>query len=104
MPLSLEQVLPLAIIASAVLVCVTSCIVFVPAVYRKVSSRFWLGGWGDTTHQRRCRYCRLGRAQLHEETARVEGDDLVEVRCFVCRSCGLPQWTVNRSAVLKKAA
>lgn len=53
---------------------------------------------------RRCRYCFLGWARVCEERARVEGDDLVEVRCFVCRSCGLPQWTVERVPVLRKAA
>lgn len=53
---------------------------------------------------RPCRYCFLGRAHLHEESVRVDGDDLVEVRCWVCRSCGLPQWTVARTAVLKRAA
>ena len=53
---------------------------------------------------RRCRYCRLGRAFLHEEKVRVEDDDLVEVRLFVCGTCGLPTWSVERSPLPKKAA
>lgn len=54
--------------------------------------------------QRPCLYCFLGRANLHETKVVVESDELVEVRCFVCRSCGIPHWTVARSPVLKKAA
>jgi hypothetical protein len=51
-----------------------------------------------------CRYCHFGHAYVHEESARVEDDDLVEVTCYICRSCSLPQWRVQRSPVLKKAA
>lgn len=54
--------------------------------------------------RRGCRYCLFGCARLREEHTRVEGDDLVEVRCWVCASCGLPQWTVARTAVLKRTA
>jgi hypothetical protein len=53
--------------------------------------------------KRKCRYCWFGRAQLTEQTARVEADDLVTVRCWVCSSCGLPHWTVTRSPVVKPA-
>jgi hypothetical protein len=53
--------------------------------------------------RRPCRYCFFGRAVLTEERAQVEEDELVEVTCYVCRSCGLPQWTVERSPVLKRA-
>lgn len=52
----------------------------------------------------RCRYCHIGRAYLHDGTARIDGDDLVEVKCFACRACGLPQWKVERSPVLRRAA
>lgn len=45
----------------------------------------------------RCRYCVLGYARLSEEKIRCEGDDLVEVRTFVCANCGLPQWTIERT-------
>jgi hypothetical protein len=51
-----------------------------------------------------CRYCHFGRAYPREETVRVENHDLVEVTCFVCRTCSLPQWRVQRSPVLKRAA
>lgn len=57
-----------------------------------------------SVEHRRCRYCFLGWAKICDERAQVEGDDLVEVRCYVCRSCGLPQWTVERSPVLRRAA
>ncbi len=56
---------------------------------------------GDSRH---CLYCRFGRSALFEESATVEGNDLVEVQCFVCATCGLPQWLVSRSPVLKKTA
>ncbi len=52
---------------------------------------------------RHCRYCYWGKAHLTEENVHVEGDDLVDVRCFVCRSCGLPQWIVSRTPVLRQA-
>jgi hypothetical protein len=56
---------------------------------------------GSSIH---CRYCYFGRAYVQDETARIEDDDLVEVTCYVCRSCSLPQWRVQRSPVLKRAA
>ncbi|HLJ68892.1 MAG TPA: hypothetical protein VKX16_16165 [Chloroflexota bacterium] len=59
---------------------------------------------GQPAATRQCRYCHLGRARVREENASIEGDDLVEVRCYVCGSCGLPQWTVQRSPVLKVAS
>lgn len=43
-----------------------------------------------------CRYCRRGTAILREETVRFEGDDMIDVRCYVCSGCGLPQWWVGR--------
>jgi hypothetical protein len=49
--------------------------------------------------RRRCRYCYWGQAELTEETVRLDGDHLVDVRCFVCGSCGLPQWWVDRTPV-----
>jgi hypothetical protein len=48
---------------------------------------------------RKCRYCRRGSASLREETVRLDGDDLVDVRCYVCSSCGLPQWSVERRGI-----
>jgi hypothetical protein len=52
--------------------------------------------WHDDPGRRRCRYCHWGQAYLAQESVRREGDDVVEVRCFACASCGLPQWTVER--------
>ena len=51
---------------------------------------------------RACRYCFFGRAQLLEQSAHVEGDDLVEVKLFACTSCGLPQWSVSRGPVMAR--
>jgi hypothetical protein len=48
---------------------------------------------------RKCQYCRRGEATLREETVRLDGDDLVDVRCYVCSSCGLPQWWIQRRGV-----
>ena len=59
---------------------------------------------GGVAAMRHCRYCHWGKAFMKEETARVEGDDLVEVRCYVCTSCGLPQWSVERSPVVQVAS
>jgi hypothetical protein len=53
----------------------------------------------STTAHRHCRYCRWGHAHLHEETVKFEDHDRVTVRCYVCNSCGLPQWFVHRTAV-----
>lgn len=49
----------------------------------------------------RCRYCVLGYSRLSEEKIRCEGNDLVEVRTFVCANCGLPQWTVDRTPLVE---
>jgi hypothetical protein len=70
---------------------------FVSAVRRRRHS----AASGNKPASRKCRYCFFGRARLAEQTARVEADDLVHVRCWVCSSCGLPHWTVTRSPVLK---
>jgi hypothetical protein len=94
------HVLSIVVLSGLVVGFVGAAVLGVPSVYRTV--RAYRGHDGESS--RRCRYCRFGRAHLHEETARVEGDDLVEVFCYVCRSCGLPQWVVERSPVLKKAA
>jgi hypothetical protein len=48
---------------------------------------------------RKCQYCRRGEATLREETVRLDGDDLVDVRCYVCSSCGLPQWWIQRRGI-----
>jgi hypothetical protein len=47
----------------------------------------------------KCRYCRRGEAVLREDTVRLDGEDLVGVRCYVCSSCGLPQWWVERRGI-----
>jgi hypothetical protein len=49
-----------------------------------------------------CRYCRWGISQMEDETVRFEGDDIVETRRFVCKRCGLPQWIVLRTSILRK--
>jgi hypothetical protein len=53
----------------------------------------------EESDERKCRYCRRGSAALREETVRLDGDDLVDVRCYVCSSCGLPQWSVDRRGI-----
>ena len=53
----------------------------------------------EASDARKCRYCRRGEALLREESVRLEGDDLVGVRCYVCSSCGLPQWWVERRGI-----
>jgi hypothetical protein len=50
-----------------------------------------------------CRYCHWGMSELADETVRFEGQDLVDVRCFVCRSCGLPEWSISRTPLVKCA-
>ena len=52
---------------------------------------------------KRCRYCIWGVAHLTEETVRLEGGDRVDVKCFVCRSCGLPHWSVERTSLVETA-
>lgn len=51
---------------------------------------------------RPCRYGCLGRAYLVEEKTQYEGREFVEVKCFVCRRCGLPQWAVNRTRLAER--
>jgi hypothetical protein len=51
---------------------------------------------GAETSRRHCCYCRRGAAVLREESVRFDGDDVVDVRCYVCTGCGLPQWWVGR--------
>lgn len=104
MPLSMDHIFPLVLaclLGAGILAAVA--MLAAHAIARATGSTLWFRkrGGAECKH---CRYCYFGCSRLHEETARVEGDDLVEVRCFVCSSCGLPQWTVQRSAVLKKAA
>lgn len=48
---------------------------------------------------RKCQYCRRGEAILREETVRLDGDDLVDVKCYVCSNCGLPQWWIERRGI-----
>jgi len=49
-----------------------------------------------------CRYCRWGQAVLIKESISREGDDLVQTFLYGCRSCGLPQWTVERTPLTQK--
>ncbi len=51
-----------------------------------------------------CRYCRWGVARMEDDRVRFEGDDIVETRRFVCRRCGLPQWVVLRTPILRKVS
>lgn len=48
---------------------------------------------------RKCQYCRRSAAALREETVRRDGDDLIDVRCYVCSNCGLPQWWLERRGI-----
>jgi hypothetical protein len=100
--MSPESLVLIVILSGLVVGFVGAVTVVAPHAYRFVVETVHTPS--DGVERRRCRYCKFGKAHLHEETARVEGDDLVEVRCFVCRSCGLPQWIVLRSPVLRKAA
>ena len=52
---------------------------------------------------RHCRYCRWGHAVLHQESVKVEDRDRITVRCYVCNSCSLPQWVVDRVPVNQPA-
>ena len=54
------------------------------------------------TESRRCRYGCLGKAYLVEEKGQYEGREYVEVKCFVCKRCGLPQWAVNRTRLAER--
>jgi hypothetical protein len=55
--------------------------------------------WSDT---RRCRYCHWGRAHLTAAKAYCEADELVEVQCYTCSRCGLPQWTIMRTELFER--
>lgn len=104
MPLPLEHLYPLIIVFCVTLGLVGAAVIFFVHFGPDVAWRLVGYRHAPADGQRPCRYCLLGRASLHEEKVALEGDDLVEVRCFICQSCGLPQWTVARSAVLRKAA
>ncbi|MGH2447028.1 MAG: hypothetical protein ACRDFS_00250 [Chloroflexota bacterium] len=58
---------------------------------------------GIAVRHRRCRYCHLGQVCPAGESVKCEGDDLVEVTCYVCRRCGLPQWIIRRTALIPSA-
>jgi hypothetical protein len=49
-----------------------------------------------------CRYCHWGVSQVEDHSVSFEGDDIVETRRFVCKRCGLPQWIVLRTPILRK--
>lgn len=51
-----------------------------------------------------CRYCHWGVARMEDDRVRFEGDDIVETRRFVCSRCGLPQWIVLRTPILRKVS
>lgn len=104
MPLPISPMLVYIFVAAGGAVILASLVLLVRETYYLAAS-LWFPRAAMPHHERKaCRYCRLGRATLSDESVRVEGDDLVEVRCFVCCSCGLPQWTVIRTPVLKSAA
>ena len=72
------------------------------SVFRTVVTRFREPSHPDSQggpDVRKCKYCRRGVAMLREETVRLDGDDLVDVRCYVCTGCGLPQWWVERRGI-----
>lgn len=50
---------------------------------------------------RRCRYCHWGSADMIEESMQVDGEDIVAVRLYGCRRCGMPQWFLDRTPVLR---
>jgi hypothetical protein len=88
---------PLLVTVSFGLAAVIAFVVF--RVAASQSRRFVSPHVQPTSDARKCRYCRRGEALLREETVRLEGEDLVGVRCFVCSSCGLPQWWVERRGI-----
>lgn len=49
-----------------------------------------------------CRYCRWGVSHVEDHCVRFEGDDIVETRRYVCNRCGLPQWVVLRTPIMRK--
>lgn len=51
-----------------------------------------------------CRYCRWGVSLMEDHCVRFEGDDIVETRRFVCKRCGLPQWVVLRTPIMRKVS
>jgi hypothetical protein len=51
-----------------------------------------------------CRYCRWGVSHMEDHCVRFEGDDIVETRRFVCKRCGLPQWVVLRTPIMRKVS
>jgi hypothetical protein len=54
------------------------------------------------TPSRHCQYCMFGRAYLVEERTRCENRELIDVRCFACKSCGLPHWVVERTPLIER--
>ncbi len=88
---------PLMLIVSLGLAAVIAFVVFrVVESPRRGSSPPTVQGTSDA---RKCRYCRRGEALLREESVRLEGEELVGVRCYVCSNCGLPQWWVERRGI-----
>jgi hypothetical protein len=72
-------------------------------VFRVAASQRWRSSPPSDQAEsdaRKCRYCRRGEALLREETVRLEGEELVGVRCYVCSNCGLPQWWVERRGII----
>jgi hypothetical protein len=102
MPLHADLLITIAAILFGISI-VTAAAFLLGAVAVRVLPWWPLRGKETGAHVH-CRYCYFGRAYAREESVRVEDDDLVEVTCFVCRTCSLPQWRVQRSPVLKRAA
>ena len=94
---------PPASIIPVVVFAAIGCIMFAAlAVTRYTESRRNAGSLSpdqETVNARKCRYCRRGESLLREESVRMDGDDLIDVRFYVCSHCGLPQWLVDRHGV-----
>lgn len=93
---------PLTVLAFVLSVSVGLIVVITFIVMNTVSRRRREHSTGDTlgaSETRKCRYCRRGEAELRDETVRLDGEDLVGVRCYACSHCGLPQWVVERRGI-----
>jgi hypothetical protein len=88
--------LPVFVLGAAI--CLT--LVVLTALSLRTRPLYRRGGTGVEAERddntRACRYCRGGIAVLVEETIRLDGDELINVSCFACNQCGLPQWSVDR--------
>lgn len=105
MPNLLTFHLPLVVLVVPLLVCGSAmvCTVAYNAFSRfDEARRLRKDPLAVTSHH--CRYCYWGVAHMEADQVRFEGDDIVETRRFVCHRCGLPQWTVLRTPILRKVS